>query len=104
MTRFLMKSTLDVMGPCWKIWLHQISPKISLMRKPKYKTTKVLREAIRIEQLPPMVPRPLAADFALLSVRTLIRAEKEGLLHPKKRNRQSVSYDKDELLAFLGIA
>ena len=73
------------------------------MKKSRHKTTKVLTEAIRVEQLPPMVPRPLACDFGLVSPRTLIRAEQRGELHPYKRSKQAVSYRKSEILAFFGI-
>jgi hypothetical protein len=69
----------------------------------KSKTPKVLKIAIGVEQLPPLVSRPLAADFALVNVRTLIRAERKGLLSPIKRNARTVSYRKAELLKFLGI-
>ena len=72
------------------------------MRKPKLKTSKVLKVAISVEQLPPLVPRGLAADFALVNERTLIRAERKGLLSPIKRNLRTVSYRKDELLKYLG--
>ena len=75
------------------------------MRKPRLKTTKILKEAIQIEQLPPMVPRPLACDFALLSARTFIRAEEKGLLRAFKGSSKQapVSYRKAELLRYLGI-
>jgi hypothetical protein len=43
-------------------------------------------------------------DFSLLDERTFVRAEKDGRLHPIKRNKQTVSYLKSELLAFLGLA
>jgi hypothetical protein len=73
------------------------------MRKPKISTTKVLERAIDISSLPYLVPRPLAVDFSLLDVRTFFRAERDGKLHPIKRNRQTVSYLRSELLAFLGL-
>jgi hypothetical protein len=75
------------------------------MRKPYQKTRAALAtwKAITVEQLPPLVPRPLAADFALLTIRTLARAEERGELRPIKRNARSVSYRKEDLLAYLGL-
>jgi hypothetical protein len=73
------------------------------MRKARSKTSRVLKVGIKVEQLPALVPRSLAADFALLTERTLLRAERKGLLSPIKRNLRTVSYRKEELLKFLGI-
>ena len=73
-------------------------------RKPKTATRKVLPRAVELSQLPYLVPRPLAMDFSLLDERTFVRAEERGLLNAVKRNKQSVSYLKSELLAFLGLA
>ena len=67
-------------------------------------TRKILQKAIPLESLPHIVARPLAIDFSLLDERTFIRAEKDGLLRPIKRNKQTVSYLRSELLAFLGLA
>jgi hypothetical protein len=58
--------------------------------------------AITVAQLPPLVPRPLAAVFGLVSRRTLWRAEIDGQLTPVRRGN-SVSYKKEQLLKFLGI-
>ena len=73
------------------------------MKKPYQKTRAALEQAISVEQLPPLVPRPLAADFSLLTIRTLARAEERGELRPIKRNARSVSYRKEDLLAYLGL-
>jgi hypothetical protein len=62
----------------------------------------LLDRAIRIEQLPHRVPRAVAADFAVVSKRTLLRAEKAGKLTPH-RYGQSVAYDRTEFLRFCGI-
>ena len=74
------------------------------MRTPKLVSRKVLQTAIGVGSLPHAVPRQLAMDFSLLDERTFVRAEKEGRLRPIKRNKQTVSYLKSELLAFLGLA
>ena len=66
-------------------------------------TKRVLKTAIRIEQLPELIARPLAADFACVNPRTLMRAERRGELTPIKRNRKTVCYRKSDLLEFLGI-
>ena len=71
-------------------------------RKPRQKPG-LLDRAIEIWQLPPLTPRPLAVKFSTLSERTFMRAEAKGLLHPIKRNSQAVSYDRRELLKFLGL-
>jgi hypothetical protein len=60
-------------------------------------------QAITVEMLPPLVPRPVAAVFGLISKRTLQRAELAGRLTPVRRGAQNVSYKKEELLKFLGI-
>ena len=73
------------------------------MKKPYQKTRAALEQAISVEQLPPLVPRPLAADFSLLTIRTLARAEERGELRAIKRNKRSVSYRKEDLLAYLGL-
>jgi hypothetical protein len=67
------------------------------------KVRALLERPIEIEELPPIVPRPVAAAFSLLNPRTLLRAEEEGKLTPIKRGKQSVSYRRDELLRFLGL-
>jgi hypothetical protein len=72
------------------------------MRKPNVKTTMLLDTAIRVEQLPHRVPRAVAADFAVVSTRTLLRAEKAGKLTPHKYG-QSWAYDRAEFLRFCGI-
>jgi hypothetical protein len=64
-----------------------------------------LKELLTVEELPPLVPRPLAAKFGFMSTRTLKNHEApKGPLNPIKRNARSVSYLKEELLAFLGIS
>ena len=75
-----------------------------ILRKPKSPTRKLLPVAVELRSLPFLVSRPLAMDFSLLTERTFIRAEEEGRLTPIKRNRQSVSYLRSDLLAFLGLA
>ena len=54
------------------------------MKKPFQKTRAALERAVTIEMLPPLVPRPLASDFSLLTIRTLQRAEARGELQPVK--------------------
>ena len=46
----------------------------------------------------------VAAAFALMSKRSLWRAEQEGKLTPIRRGKQNVSYERGELLRFLGIS
>ena len=78
----------------------------TLFRKKPYKPRKkpgLLDKAIEIWQLPPLVSRQIAVKFSDLSERTYMRAEQKGLLHPINRNSQSVSYDRRELLKFLGL-
>ena len=74
------------------------------LKQPKPATRKLLPRAVELWQLPHLVPRPLAMDFSLLDERTFVRAEERGALHPIKRNKQTVSYLRSELLAFLGLA
>ena len=73
------------------------------VRKPNVKTRLLFETPIRLEQLPVLVPRAVAADFAVVSVRTLMRAERDGKLTPIRRGDQAVSYRRDEFLKFLGI-
>jgi hypothetical protein len=54
-------------------------------------------------ELPPKVPRTMAARFARLHPRTLSRAEQRGELTPFRRNSKVVSYDREELLRWLGF-
>lgn len=63
----------------------------------------LLNQAIEVSQLGPLVPRPVAVKFSNLSERTFRRAELGNQLTPIKRNSQSVSYRKEQLLAFLGL-
>ena len=63
----------------------------------------LLDKAIEIWQLPPLVQRQLAVQFSNLSERTFQRAEERGLIHPIRRNSRTVSYDRRELLKFLGL-
>lgn len=64
-----------------------------------------LPEAIRPEQLPLRVPRRLGALFAAVHIRTLVRAEKLGLLVPLRRGSSSghVVYDRSNFLRWCGI-
>jgi hypothetical protein len=73
------------------------------MKKLSPTTRRVLDKAIRIEQLPEIVSRVLAADFMCVNPRTLMRAERKGLLTPIKRNRKTVCYSREQLLRFAGI-
>jgi hypothetical protein len=73
------------------------------VKEANVKTRNLLKKAIGIEQLPVLVPRAVAADFGILSKRTLIRAEQDGRLTPIRRGSQAVSYRREELLRFLGI-
>jgi hypothetical protein len=73
------------------------------MRKPNAKSLNLLNSAIRVEQLPAVVPRGVAVDFSQLSRRTLLRAEKLGRLRPIRRNKTSVGYRRENLLEFLGL-
>ena len=63
----------------------------------------LLERPIEVSQLPPLIPRPTAADFALLSRKTLIRAEQKGQLTPIRRGDQNVSYERSQFLRFLGL-
>ena len=64
----------------------------------------LIERAIQVEELGPLVPRPLAAKFGFVSTRTLKNNEwPKGSLHPIKRNARSVSYRKEELLEFFGL-
>ena len=69
------------------------------------KNNLLVERALTVEELPPVVPRTLAAKFGFMSTRTLKNQEApKGPLNPIKRNARSVSYLKEELLAFLGIS
>ena len=68
------------------------------------KTRLLLERPIQREELPVLIPRGVAADFAVCSKRTLIRAERDGKLTPVRRGNQSVSYRRGEFLKFLGIS
>jgi hypothetical protein len=61
--------------------------------------------AIKPEQLPLRVPRRLGALFAACHIRTLVRAEKAGLLVPLRRGSPSghVCYDRSNFLRWCGI-
>jgi hypothetical protein len=72
------------------------------MRKPNVKTKMLLGKAVRLEQLPHRIPRAVAADFLVISTRTLLRAEKAGKLRPYKYG-QSWAYDRAEFLRYCGI-
>ena len=66
-----------------------------------HQINKLRDRAIRTEQLPPIVSRTLAAEFALCSRRTLIRAEGSKLKPILVGG--TVHYTKANLLKFLGI-
>jgi hypothetical protein len=75
-----------------------------LMKKKMNPKTKLLPpRAISIEQLPYIVPRPVAADFVPCHRRTLARAEMLGQLTPVRRGTQNVGYLKTEFLSWLGL-
>jgi hypothetical protein len=63
----------------------------------------LLSRPIEAWQLPLRIPRALAAEFAGVHPRTLVRAERRGLLKAYYRNSRVVLYDRAELLHFLGI-
>lgn len=67
------------------------------------KARKLLDRAIEVNQLPPVVSRPVAVLFSGLSSRTFRRAERTGKIVPIKRNRSSTFYRRSDLLAYLGI-
>jgi hypothetical protein len=70
---------------------------------PKFKSA-LIERAIQVDELGPLVPRPLAAKFGFVSTRTLKNNEwPKGPLNPIKRNARSVSYRKEELLEFFGL-
>jgi hypothetical protein len=73
------------------------------MRKDDPKTRNLLERPIELSQLPPLIPRPVGAKFAVLSPKTLARAEREGKLTPIRRGKTNVSYDREEFLRWLGI-
>lgn len=73
-------------------------------RKPSSKTRRLLETPIEVDMLPPYVPRAVAVDFSQLCARTFLRAERQGLLKPIRRGVQAVSYERSDLLRFLGIA
>ena len=57
---------------------------------------------IELEQLPRFIPRVLAARFASLSTRSLLRHEGHGLT-PIRRGQQTIYYERGEFLRWLGI-
>ena len=74
------------------------------MSMSKSKSPLLIERAIQIEELPALVPRTMAARFGAMSTRTLKNHEApRGPLNPVRRNSRSVSYLREELLAFLGI-
>ena len=73
------------------------------MRRQNPKLRVLLDKPVEIWQLPPLIPRSIAAAFALLSVRTLVRNEKGGGLTPIRCGPQSVYYERGQFLKWLGI-
>jgi hypothetical protein len=65
----------------------------------KSRSALLIERAIQVEELPPLVPRPLAARFGFVSTRTLKNHEGRGLT-PIKRNARSVSYRKKDCSRF----
>jgi hypothetical protein len=72
-------------------------------KKASVKSRNLLTRPIEISMLRPFIPRPIAADFAVCSRKTLIRAEQKGQLIPIRRGDQSVCYERSAFLKFLGI-
>lgn len=66
-----------------------------------HQVKKLRDRAIRVEQLPPVVSRRLAADFACCSTRFLMRSE--GTKLKPIIVGGTVHYAKKNLLKFLGI-
>jgi hypothetical protein len=64
----------------------------------------MLQPPIEVWQLPPFVPRGLAAAFSLYSSRTLKRAEnKPNGLIPIRRGHQRIFYERTQFLKWLGF-
>jgi hypothetical protein len=72
------------------------------MRQLNVKSKMLPPKAISLEQLPHLIPRAVAADFAVCHRRTLARAEMLGQLTPIRRG-QNISYRRDQFLQWLGI-
>ena len=73
---------------------------------PTIKVRPLPERPIKLEDLPPLVPRDLAAAVALLTVRTMARNENvpDGLgLTPIKRGKQRVYYERGAFLKWLGL-
>jgi hypothetical protein len=60
-------------------------------------------QALNPETLPKRVPAPMAAVVASCHVRTLDREAKLGRLTQFRRNKRAIYYDRDELLALIGL-
>ena len=60
-------------------------------------------QALNPETLPKRVPAPMAAVAASCHVRTLDREAKAGRLTQFRRNKRAIYYDRDELLALIGL-
>jgi hypothetical protein len=71
--------------------------------KRRHRPLNLLEKAIRIEQLPERVSRPLAAKFGHVTTRTFRRAELKGQLELIRRNSRVVGYKKANLLAFFSL-
>jgi hypothetical protein len=80
-------------------WIH---PYFSTrMKKAKRRPLNIPEKGINPSQLPWVVPRKLAAEFCLVTTRTLRRYELQGLLEPVRRNQRVIGYKKQALLDFV---
>jgi hypothetical protein len=67
------------------------------------KSRMLLARPVETSQLPEIIPRWVAANYALVSIRTLQRFEKKGYLTPIRRGLQGIAYKREELLRLVGI-
>lgn len=74
------------------------------VKRASKKSRMLLARPVETAQLPPIVPRSVAADYALVSVRTLQRFERKGYLTPIRRGLQGIVYKREELLRLVGIS
>jgi hypothetical protein len=61
------------------------------------------KQALNPEFLPKRVPAPIAAVVASCHVRTLDREAKKGRLTQFRRNARAIYYDRDQILALVGL-
>jgi hypothetical protein len=74
------------------------------MKKQKMDPGLLAQRALTVDELGPLVPRPVAAKFGYVTPMTLKNYEwPKGPLHPIRRSSRSVSYRKEEVLAFFGL-